>query len=155
MINYIIGDLTDQKENENQVIIHCVNNLGIMGSGVALALYTKWSKVKEKYLKWYNSKKDFELGSIQWVRVGELLWVVNLIGQNGIRGPNNLIPIRYTAIIEGFEKIKKDTDSHIHSIHLPRIGCGLAGGDWRVMEPIIEEVFKDYDVYIYDLGKDK
>ncbi|EGL17721.1 hypothetical protein HMPREF9413_4472 [Paenibacillus sp. HGF7] len=36
------------------------------------------------------------------------------------------------------------------SIALPyNIGCGLAGGDWDIVEQIIEEVFIDYDVTLY------
>ena len=30
-----------------------------------------------------------------------------------------------------------------------KIGCGLAGGDWNVVESIINEIFKDYKVEIY------
>jgi hypothetical protein len=38
------------------------------------------------------------------------------------------------------------------SIALPyNLGCGLDGGDWIVVYKIIEEVFNDYDVTIYEL----
>ena len=30
-----------------------------------------------------------------------------------------------------------------------KIGCGLAGGDWNIVESIINEVFADYNVEIY------
>ncbi len=38
------------------------------------------------------------------------------------------------------------------SIHMPRIDCGLAGGKWEKIEPIIEDtVLKaDIDVFVYD-----
>ena len=39
---------------------------------------------------------------------------------------------------------------------MPRIGCGLAGGDWKTIEEIIYRTFidiADVDVYVYDLKK--
>jgi hypothetical protein len=40
------------------------------------------------------------------------------------------------------------------SVHMPRIGCGLAGGKWEEIEPIIERtlVAKGMTVVVYDLG---
>jgi hypothetical protein len=39
------------------------------------------------------------------------------------------------------------------SVHMPRIGCGLAGGAWDKMEPIIEEALikEGITVTVYDL----
>jgi hypothetical protein len=35
---------------------------------------------------------------------------------------------------------------------MPRIGCGLAGGKWEQIEPIIERTLlnKNVEVYVYD-----
>ena len=33
---------------------------------------------------------------------------------------------------------------------MPRIGCGLAGGNWNEVEQIIKDV-ASVDVYVYDL----
>jgi hypothetical protein len=33
---------------------------------------------------------------------------------------------------------------------MPRFGCGLAGGKWSEIEPIIERALPDVDVYVYD-----
>ena len=34
---------------------------------------------------------------------------------------------------------------------MPRIGCGLAGGKWAVVEPIIQRALEDIPVFVYDL----
>jgi hypothetical protein len=36
---------------------------------------------------------------------------------------------------------------------LPRIGCGLAGGRWELIEPIIERTLRNngIEVFVYDL----
>jgi hypothetical protein len=37
-------------------------------------------------------------------------------------------------------------------VHLPRIGCGLAGGKWEKVEPLIEKTFltQEIPVFVYD-----
>ena len=39
------------------------------------------------------------------------------------------------------------------SVHMPRIGCGLAGGNWDQIEPLLEEhlAMAGFDVRMYDL----
>ena len=51
MIEYIKGDIRD---TDCKVIAHGVNCQGVMGSGVAKALYEKWPEVKKSYLKYCN-----------------------------------------------------------------------------------------------------
>jgi len=39
-------------------------------------------------------------------------------------------------------------------VHMPRIGCGLAGGTWDRIEPIIVRALCEHDVAVtvYDFG---
>jgi O-acetyl-ADP-ribose deacetylase (regulator of RNase III) len=37
------------------------------------------------------------------------------------------------------------------NIAAPKLGAGLAGGDWNVIEKILNEVFSDYDITVYYL----
>ena len=37
------------------------------------------------------------------------------------------------------------------TLHMPRIGCGLAGGEWDAVQAVIEEVVT-VDVTVYDLA---
>jgi O-acetyl-ADP-ribose deacetylase (regulator of RNase III) len=37
------------------------------------------------------------------------------------------------------------------SIHMPRIGCGLGGGTWDMIEPILLETCEGLEVTVYDL----
>jgi hypothetical protein len=45
---------------------------------------------------------------------------------------------------------KRDLDEK-EKIGFPKIGCGLAGGDWKVVSQIIETIFDGFDVTIYEL----
>lgn len=40
------------------------------------------------------------------------------------------------------------------SVHMPRIGCGLAGGKWARIEPLITRTLcaRDVEVTVYDHG---
>ena len=45
--------------------------------------------------------------------------------------------------------------SHPRIVGIPRIGCGLAGGDWNVVSSILMSVEEQHDVefWVYDLDK--
>jgi len=62
--------------------------------------------------------------------------------------------VRYPAIEACLEKLAVEALRLEASVHMPRIGCGLAGGTWDRIEPIIERTLtkQDVDVYVYDLG---
>lgn len=60
---------------------------------------------------------------------------------------------RYDAIREGLERVAEFALSRGATIHMPRIGAGLAGGDWSVIERLVDEALSDrgLDVTVYDL----
>ena len=62
-------------------------------------------------------------------------------------------PIRYEAIREGLANVREWCRINGASIHMPRMGAGLAGGDWAVIERIIVEELTmfGFDVTVYDL----
>jgi hypothetical protein len=39
------------------------------------------------------------------------------------------------------------------TVHMPRIGCGLAGGTWERIEPLIQRTLIDagIEAHVYDL----
>jgi hypothetical protein len=58
----------------------------------------------------------------------------------------------YDAFARALEKIREHVDTG-YSIGFPKnIGCGLGGGNWKVISALIEEILgKDYEVYVYEL----
>lgn len=54
----------------------------------------------------------------------------------------------------GLEKLATLAKERNASVHMPRIGCGLAGGTWEEIEPIIQRTScaAEIDVFVYDLG---
>ena len=72
------------------------------------------------------------------MQVEDDLWVANVIGQEGLRAKDGRPPVRYAAIGEGLGVVRAKAEAlGGASVHMPRIGCGLAGGKWEEMEPVI------------------
>lgn len=86
--------------------------------------------------------------------VGRDLWVANMIGQHGKArtGQVGPPPVRYEAIESALHKVGEWALEHGASIHMPRIGTGLAGGKWEKIEPLIvaELCERDVAVWVYD-----
>lgn len=156
-IEHLIGDVTHPLESKGmKFIAHCCNNIGGWGMGVVLAISRRWGMPELMYRKWAQ-EKPFDmrksLGKVQIVPVERDVMVINIIGQEGVGFKNGVAPIRYEAIREGFEKAQKFMEGHSNknpTLHLPRIGAGLAGGDWDKIEKIIEETVK-FPVFVYTL----
>lgn len=135
-IEYIKGDATNpQDENNIKIIAHVSNNKGGWGAGFVLALSKKWSKPEEEYRKTNN----YILGLNQVVPVTDDIIVVNMIAQDGYRSENNPVPINYSALRNCLTNLDILAKIYNASIHMPKIGSGLGGGDWNTIEKIIEE----------------
>lgn len=152
-IKYLKGDATQPSGNENKIIVHVCNDIGGWGKGFVMAISKRWCEPERQYRDWFKSKSDFELGAVQFVKVEEDLWIANLIGQHKInKDENGNAPIRYEAIRYGLNNVSDFALSNNASVHMPRIGCGLAGGKWEIVEPIILETLseRNVEVTVYD-----
>lgn len=153
-IHYIKGDATNPQGNRNKIIAHICNDIGGWGKGFVMAISKKWKEPEDNYRKWFQSKEIFNLGEIQMVKVGNDVWIANMIGQHKVNtNSNGIPPIRYEAVEQCLEKLILEAVSLNADIHMPRIGCGLAGGKWEEMETIINRTLLDKNiaVYVYDL----
>ena len=154
-INYIKGDATKPIGIGNKIIVHVRNDIGGWGKGFVVAISKRWKAPEQQFRDWFASEKGFDLGEVQFVKVEDDLWIANLIGQHKIRkDENGKPPIRYEAIESGLEKVAIKALELGASIHMPRIGCGLAGGKWEMIEPLIEDTLikNNLEVTVYDFG---
>jgi O-acetyl-ADP-ribose deacetylase (regulator of RNase III) len=156
MINYIKGDATQPQAKGNKVIAHVCNDLGGWGKGFVLAVSKRWPEPEAAYRAWHRgrSKNDFGLGAIQLVQVNPYVWVANMVAQRGMKTGSNGPPIRYEAVRACLRKLAAEAMRSGASVHMPRIGCGLAGGRWEEIEPIILDELTSHgvEVTVYDLG---
>jgi O-acetyl-ADP-ribose deacetylase (regulator of RNase III) len=141
-IEYRNGDLLD---TDIKHILHGCNARGVMGSGVAKLIRQKWPKAYEDYAVVYNSV-GLHLGSYITSIQSDGKIVINGITQEtyGKTG----VHISYWAIANIIRNLNSDG---IKYIAMPQIGAGLGGGDWRVIEAIIENESKRFQPVVYIL----
>lgn len=161
-IKYLVGDATEPvpvDPGKKQAIVHCCNDIGSWGAGFVMALSAKWPEPESKYRAWSNRNMDccqgrIPLGEVQIVEVSDNITVVNLIGQRGV-GLDSLRrpPVRYDAISKGLRYVAGILSPSDYEINLPKMGTGLAGGDWVIIERLlqIELIKRGHTVKVYTL----
>ncbi|MER6461298.1 macro domain-containing protein [Streptomyces sp. NPDC001288] len=157
-ITYIRGDATAPSGKGVKVIAHVCNDRGGWGKGFVLALSRRWPEPEKAYRAWHRDRahNDFALGAVQLVQVGRYLWVANMIGQHGTRTGSKGVPVRYEAIDTALAALAERATELGASVHMPRIGCGLAGGKWSRVEPLVQERLagRGIPVTVYDHGQE-
>lgn len=148
-ITYLRGDATKPEGTGPRVIAHICNDIGAWGRGFVMAISARWDGPKKQYLDWI--KNGASLGEIQIVQIEDNLYIAHMIAQHDIRATNGVPPIRYDALRRCLGSLATEAIKLKASIHMPRIGCGLAGGNWETIEPIIQETLRDATVCVYDI----
>ena len=154
LLRFTKGDATLPNGSNLRYILQIVNNEGKYGAGFSGSLARRWPKVETEYRSWWRERfGKLRLGDIQVVQILSDLVVINMVAQKGIVGPENSKPIDYAALKACLAKAGAEISNYNASVHMPRIGCGLAGGTWEDVEPLIEaELLKrGISVTVYDL----
>lgn len=160
-ITYVTGDATRPAGSDPRIIVHVCNDIGAWGAGFVVALSRRWREPEAAFRRWYRERETsgFALGAVQLVEVEPALWVANLVGQHGItragvKPADGKPPVRHEAIREGLGRVRDEALRLGASVHMPRIGCGLAGGRWEQIEPLIDEQLGQAGVAVtvYDLA---
>lgn len=157
MILYVSGDATEPSGSGQKIIAHIVNDLPGWGRGFVVALSQRWPNTRQTYLNW-KSRDDvfvtgpFALGQVMFHRVSDTITIANMCAQHGVSGPAPLV--RYDALKECLDLVMVKALVDSASIHMPRIGCGLGGGTWDKVEPLIGRCLEGLDVTVYDLEHD-
>jgi O-acetyl-ADP-ribose deacetylase (regulator of RNase III) len=81
-----------------------------------------------------------KLGTLTYI-IKDKLIVVNAYTQYGIARDGSALS--YDALRKCFQNIKQSFSGK--RIGYPKIGAGLAGGDWNIISKIIDEELKDED----------
>ncbi len=148
-ITYVKGDATRPQGEGKKIIVHICNDIGAWGAGFVLALSRRWSDPEESYRDMPDHLRT--LGQVMIVPVENDIMVANMIAQHDIRpDKTGRPPLRYKALKECLVAVSELAVKINATVHMPRIGCGLAGGRWELVEKVIEETLK-VDATVYDL----
>lgn len=148
MIAYVTGDATRPTPDvAPRVICHVCNDVGAWGAGFVLAVSRRWASPEAVY----RAEERRTLGSVQLIEVEPGLYVANLIAQNGfpLRGG---CALDYAALARCFRTLVELAGAD-WSFHMPRIGCGIAGGEWPAVSKILAAELEGRAVTVYDLPR--
>lgn len=157
MIIYVTGDATKPDRPGIQVLCHVCNDIGAWGKGFVLAVDKISKEPRDYYFKQSKHGKNFGLGQVQWTFIDPSFAVVNMIAQNGLRSSVNIKPLDERALYKCLKKVDagcdalvRDSDKEL-TIHMPKIGSGLAGGDWDFIEAVVDCALPSWKVFVYSL----
>jgi O-acetyl-ADP-ribose deacetylase (regulator of RNase III) len=151
MLKYVQGDLFN---TDCEIIAHGVNCQSKFGSGLAKTITERYPIVKGSYhglCEHYKSMGFGEgilLGMIQPIKVAPNRTIVNCFTQENY-GYDGKQYVDYEAIQDCFIKLKEKYLDRGKTVAIPKIGAGLGGGDWNIIEKIINEVIGENEIVVY------
>lgn len=130
------------------VFAHGCNCFCTMGAGIAKSLKKQFPTIYAADKKTKNGDKS-KLGTIIPVEIIDNKYIINAYTQYDYGGMGKNAD--YKAIKKCMEEINKFmNDKNLKHLVLPKIGAGLAGGNWDTIERIILETISNnikIDVY--------
>lgn len=141
-IEVLKGDLLE-KIDEFNVIVHGCNCFCVMGAGIAL-------QIKKKFPQAYMADLDTVAGDKS--KLGTYTKAMHnqttIINAYTQYNTTNEVNVDYNAIREVFTKLNKHYSGSL--VGIPKIGAGLAGGDWDKIYNIISEVTPDLYIKVIE-----
>lgn len=159
MIRTITGDLL---ESDATIIVHQVNCQGIMGSGLAKQIRDLYPDTYAKYRRVCNTnifKTSALLGKNLYTpeqHNNHPIMIANLFAQDNYGYGTQHTD--YDALDVCLAKLAIAAKELISrgfktKIGIPyHLGCGRGGGDWNVVQDMINKHLSEYDVSIYKLA---
>ncbi len=155
MVYHIQGDILT---SDCDVIGHQSNCRMGFGSGIAGQIRRKFPYAYEVFASDSRKPQD-KLGSYCVSKEHRPYYIFNLYGQDYFGNDGNLYT-DYTALQSALEQMMSkvvfwEINAGKLKVGLPyKIGCGLAGGDWEIVEDIIKKVSNDFkhDIYLYEFN---
>lgn len=128
------------------IVGHQVNCQSVMGAGLARQIRERYPRVFEEYkLVMGKMLPKHRLGKCQMVEIiFKKLYFANLFGQYDFI-PRGIVHTDYNALAMALRGIQRWRTTVLKlPVYLPfGLGCGLAGGDWKVVFGIIQDAIPD------------
>jgi O-acetyl-ADP-ribose deacetylase (regulator of RNase III) len=120
------------------IIVHGCNLFGVAG-GFAGAVFQMYEKARTEYLEALARANPIHLGDVVFTVVRDNLIIASAITQTH-PGSGTLsygaIRQAFATVNEYANRVNRDNPNPLPII-FPAIGSGIAGGDWAVIESII------------------
>lgn len=125
----------DILEIRSGIIAHCVNTMGVVG-GLARAIAGVHPWACTHYRDYCRSLGEKTLGDCLISETNHKgLFVAHLFSQSSIGTDRQ--HTQYAALEQALGKLMKKRDNR--QVYIPHgMACGLGGGDWKIVLPMIE-----------------
>lgn len=150
MICYVQGNVLAA---HTDVIVNTVNELGVMGKGLALQVRGAFPESSAEYVRACR-RGDVRVGRMcvtsSNVSTGPT-WIVHFPTKKHWRDPSRIEWVRDGLV----DLVRVVRELGVRSIAIPPLGCGLGGLDWPTVRTEIERAFgplADVDVQVYGAG---
>ena len=131
------------------VILHGCNCLHTMGAGIAKYLSTVYPQVYDADVSQSKKNDKSKLGSFTTAIITPKFHILNCYTQyDYMRRNSTAPPVDYDAIRSCCKKVAERYRGW--EIRTPKIGCGLAGGSWGIVQDIFIDELKGLAVTVYE-----
>ena len=136
MLKVVTGNLLNETKG---ILVHGVNCQGKMGAGIALQIKQHYPYAFNSYLAFRRARAyeaQHMLGCVDFVQMSDQLIIANAFIQDTY-GNDGRRYVSYDAIDRCFIEVNQYALRTGLPVKYPRIGAGLAGGNWDIISAII------------------
>ena len=149
MLYEVTGNLVS--ETKYTIFCHQTNCQGVMGAGIAKQIKDMYHEVQYQNMRYFQENKGNMLGTNLYVRTSDGRTCVNMYAQDKYGADKRYTD--YDAFQKCLDRLRNKllVSSSNLIVGFPyKIGCGLAGGDWNVIYPMLKKFSENVvqDVYI-------
>jgi O-acetyl-ADP-ribose deacetylase (regulator of RNase III) len=148
MIRFTHGNLL---ESDAEAVVNTVNELGVMGKGVALLIRDAFPASAKAYIE-ASRRGEVRVGRMFLTPANDLLgpkWIIHFPTKKDWRHPSRMEWVR-----DGLQDLVHVVrENAIRSVALPALGCGAGGLEWTRVRREIELALgglNDVDVIVYE-----
>lgn len=140
MITYTTGNLFEARAD---ALVNTVNEVGVMGKGVALQFKESFPDAARLYID-AAKRGDVHVGQVLVTESRNLSgprWIIHFPTKRHWRHPSKL-----EWVSEGLDDLRRViVELGITSVALPPLGCGNGGLEWADVRALIEEALGDLE----------
>lgn len=134
-LQYVTGDATAPVGQGRKLLAHVSTMRADGTKASSRRSLPGGANRKRRARRWFHTPSRppgaSALGAVHFVEVAPDLIVANMIAQHSFyTDEQGLPPIRYEALRQALRKVRLQAQMQNASVHAPRLGAGLAGGDW-------------------------
>ena len=157
IFDVIRSRITSKELGSTVIVPYACYNDTFSENGFNGLLSKNYPIVKENFLM---LSKQSILGKTQFIEIskdkqyGHSLIIASMICQKNKNKHSrsiNYAALCYcmTAISNKCQELKKNSETHKIEIHCPKFGTGFAGGDWKFISFLIDDLWSSIDTYVY------